>query len=285
MEYTFVGDSIMNSAEGELRGKFLNANFDTKIGRQFSKLPSILKEMKAKNQLGDTLVVGLGTNGPISDKDFEEVMKIAENRKVIFINTKMPDKWMSAVNNKLNEKARQYPNISIIDYNSHFANKENMFEKDKTHLKASGQKEYADFITNQVNTLNTARTNTQNQQQNIQQNIMQTETPIEVPNSVIDNEVNNGINIKNNAINNKKKTTVKTQKKTVKPKKKIKVPSKSSINQNNNLKKQDKKTKTFVLNLQNSLIETSAWKSEKKIIDIDKVKKTKTVSKDQKIQK
>ena len=152
--YTFIGDSIMNSAESRLKKNYPNANFDTKIGRQFNKLPEILKKMSEQNKIGDTVVIGLGTNGPIQDKDFDEAMKlIGSNRKVVFINTKMPDKWQDSVNAKLLEKAKQYPNVSVIDWHSQAVKIPQYYEPDKTHLKDKGQEFYTGFITQQVNQL------------------------------------------------------------------------------------------------------------------------------------
>lgn len=152
--YTFIGDSIMNSAESRLKKNYPNANFDTKIGRQFSKLPEILKKMSEQNKIGDTVVIGLGTNGPIQDKDFDEAMKlIGSSRKVVFINTKMPDKWQDSVNAKLLEKAKQYPNVSVIDWHSQAVKIPQYYEPDKTHLKEKGQEFYTGFITQQVNQL------------------------------------------------------------------------------------------------------------------------------------
>lgn len=161
--YTFIGDSIMNSAESRLKKNYPNANFDTKIGRQFSKLPEILKKMSEQNKIGDTVVIGLGTNGPIQDKDFDEAMKlIGSSRKVVFINTKMPDKWQDSVNAKLLEKAKQYPNVSVVDWHSQAVKIPQYYEPDKTHLKEKGQEFYTGFITQQVNQL----TNSNTQQQN-----------------------------------------------------------------------------------------------------------------------
>ena len=152
--YTFIGDSIMNSAESRLKKNYPNANFDTKIGRQFSKLPEILKKMSEQNKIGDTVVIGLGTNGPIQDKDFDEAMKlIGSSRKVVFINTKMPDKWQDSVNAKLLEKAKQYSNVSVIDWHSQAVKIPQYYEPDKTHLKDKGQEFYTGFITQQVNQL------------------------------------------------------------------------------------------------------------------------------------
>lgn len=144
----------MNSAESRLKKNYPNANFDTKIGRQFSKLPEILKKMSEQNKIGNTVVIGLGTNGPIQDKDFDEAMKlIGSGRKVVFINTKMPDKWQDSVNAKLLEKSKQYPNVSVVDWHSQAVKIPQYYEPDKTHLKEKGQEFYTGFVTQQVNQL------------------------------------------------------------------------------------------------------------------------------------
>ena len=86
--YTFIGDSIMNSAESRLKKNYPNANFDTKIGRQFSKLPEILKKMSEQNKIGDTVVIGLPLN--LNGTDSVQTEKVREFR------TKLENKMRSS---------------------------------------------------------------------------------------------------------------------------------------------------------------------------------------------
>ncbi len=148
---TFIGDSIMHSSKQYIKPNFDNPYFDTKIGRQFSTLPGIVRALKEKNQLGPVLIVHLGTNGPFKDKDFDDVMAMAEGRPVFFINAVMPDSWEAEVNRKLAKKVSEYPNARLFDWYGYSKKQTQYFYKDRTHLKDAGQKYYADFVTKNIN--------------------------------------------------------------------------------------------------------------------------------------
>ncbi len=147
---TFIGDSIMHSSKKYIAPNFDNSYFDTKIGRQFSTLPGIIKKLKDENQLGTMVVVHLGTNGMFKEKDFDDVMDMIGSRPVFFINTVHIDSWEKEVNKKLEEKVNQYKNAHLIDWYSHAKGKTEYFYKDKTHLKDNGQKYYSEFITKSI---------------------------------------------------------------------------------------------------------------------------------------
>ena len=73
---TAVGDSIMVDYRDSLETDVPGVNVDAAVGRQWSEGESILQGMKAQGRLGDEVIVGLGTNGPISDADFDTMMFI-----------------------------------------------------------------------------------------------------------------------------------------------------------------------------------------------------------------
>ena len=147
---TFVGDSIMHSSKQYIAPNFENSYFNTKIGRQFSTLPGIIRNLKDNNELGNIVVVHLGTNGMFKEKDFDDVIEMVGNRPIFFINTIHGNSWEKEVNIKLEEKVKQYSNAHLIDWHSYAKSKTQYFYKDKTHLNDSGQKYYAEFITKSI---------------------------------------------------------------------------------------------------------------------------------------
>ena len=143
---SFVGDSVMEMTKTELKKKYPNAVIDSKVSRQFSKLPEILEDMKSKGTLYDTVVIGLGTNGTISKKDLEKVLDILGNREIYFINVVVPDSWEKSVNAEIKNLSETYPNIKMIDWYSVAKGNRELFYKDGTHPKQNGVKKYVDLV-------------------------------------------------------------------------------------------------------------------------------------------
>lgn len=147
---TFIGDSIMHTSKKYISPNFEKSYFDTKIGRQFSTLPGIVRDLKDKGELAPVLVVHLGTNGKFKEADFDEVMFMAGDRQVFFVNTAHKDRWEKEVNQLLEEKVSQYKNAYLLDWYGHAKTKTEYFYKDRTHLKDAGQRYYADFLTSSI---------------------------------------------------------------------------------------------------------------------------------------
>jgi hypothetical protein len=55
---------------------------------------TFLNSMKATGQLGARVIVGLGTNGPISDADFDTMMSVLSGAsRVVFVNVHVDRPW------------------------------------------------------------------------------------------------------------------------------------------------------------------------------------------------
>ena len=73
---TAVGDSVMLDYQDALKAAIPGINVDAAVSRQWSDGETVLQSMKASGQLGALVIVGLGTNGPITDSDFDTMMSI-----------------------------------------------------------------------------------------------------------------------------------------------------------------------------------------------------------------
>lgn len=143
---SFIGDSVMEMAKSELKKKYPNSIIDSKVSRQFSKLPGILQAMESNGTLYDVVVIGLGTNGTISKKDLEKTLSILGNRQIYFLNVVVPDSWEKSVNSEIKKTAETYDNIEMIDWYSVAKGKRDLFYKDGTHPKQNGVKKYVDLV-------------------------------------------------------------------------------------------------------------------------------------------
>ncbi|WP_395531099.1 acyltransferase family protein [Enterococcus faecium] len=142
----FIGDSVMLGAYQELKETFKKeALVDAKESRQITALPEILKEHKDLVSY-QQIVIGLGTNGVITDEAIEQTMSLLKDKKVYWVNIKAPTGWQDTINATLATLPNQYSNITMIDWYSERKNHPEFFYDDETHLNESGRTAYAKYI-------------------------------------------------------------------------------------------------------------------------------------------
>ena len=90
---------------------------DAAVSRQWSDGEPILQTLKADGQLGGDVIVGLGTNGPITDTDFDDMMAILGGAsRVVFVNVHVDRPWQDPNNAVLANGATRYPNVVVADW-------------------------------------------------------------------------------------------------------------------------------------------------------------------------
>ncbi|BBM35168.1 acyltransferase [Pseudoleptotrichia goodfellowii] len=142
----FIGDSVLEMTKPELEKKYPNAIIDVKIGRQFSELAGLLTEFKNSGKLGKTVVIALGTNGPILDEDAKKAMAILEGHDVYFVNSVVARPWEKRVNREIANIAKNYGNVKIIDWYSYAKGEKEYFYKDGVHPKPAAAKKYVNLV-------------------------------------------------------------------------------------------------------------------------------------------
>ena len=142
----FIGDSVLEMTKIELEKKYPNAIIDVKIGRQFSELAGLLTEFKNSGKLGKTVVIALGTNGPILDEDAKKAMAILEGHDVYFVNSVVARPWEKRVNREIANIAKNYGNVKIIDWYSYAKGEKEYFYKDGVHPKPAAAKKYVNLV-------------------------------------------------------------------------------------------------------------------------------------------
>ena len=136
---TAVGDSIMLDYEDPLKADVPGISVDAAVGRQWAEGESILQNMKSEGLLGTEVVVGLGTNGPIGNADFDLMMSIlAGASRVVFVNVHVDRPWQDPNNAVLARGAARYPNVVVADWASLAAQNPQWFGSDGTHLPIDG---------------------------------------------------------------------------------------------------------------------------------------------------
>jgi hypothetical protein len=138
-QVTAVGDSVMLDYQDPLKSSIPGANVDAAVSRQWSDGEAILQALKADGQLGADVIVGLGTNGPITDADFNNMMAILGGAsRVVFVNVHVDRSWQDPNNVVLASGAARYHNAVVADWATRAAQNPQWFGGDGTHLGIDG---------------------------------------------------------------------------------------------------------------------------------------------------
>jgi hypothetical protein len=136
---TAVGDSVMLDYQDPLQTAVPGINVDASVSRQWSDGVQILQQLKASGQLGAEVIVGLGTNGPITDSDFDAMMQVLSGAsRVVFVNLHVDRPWQDPNNTVLTRGASRYPDVFVADWATLAAQNPQWFGSDGTHLAIDG---------------------------------------------------------------------------------------------------------------------------------------------------
>ncbi|PEY96823.1 acetyltransferase [Bacillus cereus] len=149
---TAIGDSVMIDIAPYLKNTFPDIRIDAQIGRQLSKAIPVVEQLKNEGNLGNYVIIGLGTNGAFTTEQLVSLINLIGNeRKMIFINTRVPRPWESIVNERLKSKTSEYSNITLVDWYAASAGKGDYFAPDGVHLTKVGAEAYAALVAKAVN--------------------------------------------------------------------------------------------------------------------------------------
>jgi hypothetical protein len=136
-----VGDSVMLGAARALRDQFPGIEIDAVVGRQFDEGLAIIRAMGRDDELPGTVIVHLGTNGPIGGDRCDALMEILAGRRVILVNNHVPRAW-EAGNNELLESCAERHGASLVDWHSDATG----LAPDGYHMGGAGAGPYAALI-------------------------------------------------------------------------------------------------------------------------------------------
>lgn len=142
MNIAAFGDSIMEGCKDDYQKMFPKIQVDAGVSRQAS---SLLPELAGKN-LPDTIIIGLGTNGPFSQQQYDQIMKtLGKTRQVYWINTNVYQDWRQDVNIMLLHGSQKYKNAHVINWYQYCRNHDDWFW-DGIHPNIEGRQKMVDFV-------------------------------------------------------------------------------------------------------------------------------------------
>ncbi len=134
-----MGDSVMIDYQGDLQADVPGVNVNAAVSRQWSDGEAIFQSLKGEGQLGSYVIVGLGTNGPITPTDFDNMMAILSGvTRVVFVNVHVDRDWQDPNNAVIANGVTRYANAALADWATLAAQNPEWFGPDGTHLAIDG---------------------------------------------------------------------------------------------------------------------------------------------------
>jgi peptidoglycan/LPS O-acetylase OafA/YrhL len=142
-----IGDSVMLASAPELQAAFPGISIDAVVSRQASAAPALVQSMIANGTLRQTLIMGLGTNGPVDPSALEAVhAMLGRSRNLVVINVQAPRGWVDGVNTELTAFASRYRNVEMDDWKDAIAPQLGLLSSDQIHPGPHGGQIYAQTL-------------------------------------------------------------------------------------------------------------------------------------------
>jgi peptidoglycan/LPS O-acetylase OafA/YrhL len=141
-----VGDSVMLGSARKLTSYGITV--DAAKNRQVSAGAQVLDYRSKTGELGDNVVIHLGTNGRTTAATFDLVMKpLSKVKRVIVLTVRVPGSPYSDKNNAIiTALPLVYPNVTVLDWEALSKGRKDWFASDGIHPNALGQDNYVGFI-------------------------------------------------------------------------------------------------------------------------------------------
>jgi hypothetical protein len=141
-----LGDSVMLGAAETLTSQ--GVTVDAQKSRQYIDALPIVNYLKSVNELGENVVLHLGTNGPVSVETLDSIMvPLVDVDRVVVLTNHVPNRGWETDNNKLiRALPDRYANVIIVDWKKIGKGHPEYFAGDKTHLNTPGVTAYVTEI-------------------------------------------------------------------------------------------------------------------------------------------
>lgn len=144
---TAIGDSVMVDAAPYLEKLVPGIVVNAHIGRQLTDTEPVIAALKARHQLGKTVIVELGTNGPFTKKELLSLLRsLGPHHAIVLVNTRVPRPWQNVVNSTISAVAASYPHAVLVNWFQASSNKNGWFYPDGVHLNPTGAHAYAKLL-------------------------------------------------------------------------------------------------------------------------------------------
>jgi hypothetical protein len=146
-QVTAIGDSVMAASAMALAAAMPGIYIDAKPDRQMPAGLAIVRRLAETGRLRPVVVIGLGTNYIVTTKQLNELIKVlGPDRKLVLINTYVPDAWSKQVNVTEAAFIRQHRSVTPADWFDTIRNRMNLLWPDHIHPEIPGTYVYARMV-------------------------------------------------------------------------------------------------------------------------------------------
>ena len=149
-----IGDSVMLASAPALQRAFPGISIDAVVSRQLAGAPALVRTMVKNGTLRPTLLLGLGTNGPIDASVLAEIRSIVGSKhEIIVVNVQAPRGWTPGVNSALTVFSREYRNVEMANWHDAIAPYISTLARDQVHPGPTGAGIYVKVVTDALQRL------------------------------------------------------------------------------------------------------------------------------------
>ena len=152
-QYRLYGltDSEINAAK-TLPVSAIGDSIDAEVGRQVQAAPAIISQLKSSGKLANTVVISLGTNGPMTEADINGILdQLGTERQVFWVTAYAPGKaWIDPVNKLIHAAAKTHANLHVVDWYYLAGGNDDWFADDGVHPNDAGRPHYYTLIAKDV---------------------------------------------------------------------------------------------------------------------------------------
>jgi hypothetical protein len=141
-----IGDSVMLASAPELAQALPGIYINAKVSRAMIAGVSILDQLARTHRLRRVVIVGLGTNGPVTADQISRLRAAVGHRWLLLVNTFVPRSWQHEVNTTLATAAKRYPNVLLVNWFAAILHHQNLLWSDNIHPQPIGGRLYAKVV-------------------------------------------------------------------------------------------------------------------------------------------
>jgi peptidoglycan/LPS O-acetylase OafA/YrhL len=129
-----IGDSVMLASYTGLVQAMPGIYVNAQVSRAMIAGIVLLQDLAREHKLRQIVVVGLGTNGPITLDQINQIRHIIGPRRwLLLVNTFVPRSWEQEVNSTIYDAVHRYPDVMLINWNKAIRHHTNFLYSDGIH--------------------------------------------------------------------------------------------------------------------------------------------------------
>lgn len=136
---TVVGDSVTIDAAPALEAMIAGCQVYAQVSEQWSTGVQVLAQLRSAGQLGAMVVVALGTNGPVSVAQFQQMMGVLHGvSRVVIVTNHAPVPWVEPNNAMFAAEVPLYSTARIANWDAAANAHPGDLYPDGTHMPIGG---------------------------------------------------------------------------------------------------------------------------------------------------